>query len=153
MSPSRLWWSLSDLWSTSSVTDRVQVVAIVASTILLGVVFDLVRRRRLLERYSLPWLVAALALLIASLRRDLIDTTARWLGVYYPPAVLLLLLTLIVFVIALWFSVIVSRQQRQVDRLIEEAAVLSGELRELRHRQRDAAGAEDQLSGPNRPRA
>lgn len=135
-------------------TDRVQVLAVLASTVLLIVVFDLVRRRRLLEPYSLPWLAAAAALLVASLRRDVIDRTAGWLGVYYPPAVLLLLLTLIVFVIALWFSVVVSRQQRQVDRLIEEAAVLSGEIRELRKRSAGSAAAgEPHRPGPNLPDA
>jgi hypothetical protein len=134
------------------VTDRIQLLAVVASTILLIVVFDLVRRRRLLEPYALPWLVAAVALLLVSFRRDVIDSTANWLGVYYPPAVLLLLLTLIVFVIALWFSVVVSRQQRQVDRLIEEAAVLSGEIRELQTRSRQSDAPEAHSSEPNRPR-
>ena len=129
-------------------TDRVQWIAVGASAILLIVVLDLVRRRRLLEPYSLPWIVAAMALLFASLRRDVMDTTARWLGIYYPPAVLLLLLTLVVFVIALWFSVVVSRQQREMERLIEEAAVLSGELRELRKAQ--ASGySPARRSGPN----
>lgn len=130
-------------------TERVQLLAIIASVVLLLVVFDLVRRRRLLETYSLPWLAAAIALLVASLRRDVIDTAAEWVGVYYPPAVLLLFLTLIVFVIALWFSVVVSRQQRQVDRLIEEAAVLSAELRELRrNREMQADTSGDQRPGP-----
>jgi len=136
------------------VTDRVQFVAVAASLLLLLVVFDLVRRRRLLEPYALPWLVAAIGLLLVSFRRDLLDSTATWLGVYYPPAVLLLLLTLVVFVVALWFSVVVSRQQRQVDRLIEEAAVLSGEIRELRKRNVDTIlPRESQSPAPNRPRA
>ena len=135
-------------------TDRVQFVAVAASLLLLLVVFDLVRRRRLLEPYALPWLVAAIGLLLVSFRRDLLDSTATWLGVYYPPAVLLLLLTLVVFVVALWFSVVVSRQQRQVDRLIEEAAVLSGEIRELRKRNVDTIlPRESQSPAPNRPRA
>jgi hypothetical protein len=110
----------------------VQVISVFASAILLIVVFDLVRRRRLLEPYAVLWLVASIALLIATFKRDAIDKTAGWIGVYYPPAALLLMLTFAVFVIALWFSIVISRQQRQVDRLIEEAAVLSGELRELR---------------------
>jgi hypothetical protein len=136
------------------VTDRVQFVAVAASLLLLLVVFDLVRRRRLLEPYALPWLVAAIGLLLVSFRRDLLDSTATWLGVYYPPAVLLLLLTLVVFVVALWFSVVVSRQQRQVDRLIEEAAVLSGEIRELRKRNVETIlPRESQSPAPNRPRA
>jgi hypothetical protein len=37
-----------------------------------------------------------------------------------------------VFVASLWFSVIVSRQRQQIERLIEETAILSAELREVR---------------------
>ena len=62
---------------------------------------------------------------------------------YYPPVLLLLLLILMVFVALLCFSVIVSRQRRQIHRLIEETAILSAELRDLRKRSADLpAGAE-----------
>ena len=124
-------------------TDRVQILAIAASIVLLLVVLELVRRRRLVEEYSLLWVLAALALIGVSLRRDLLDSTARWLNVYYPPAVLVLLLILIVFVASLCFSVILSRQQQQIERLIDETAILSAEIRELRKARtdNDSAGA------------
>jgi hypothetical protein len=113
-------------------TDRVQIAALTASVVLLLLVLELVRRRRLAEEYSALWILSALALMAVSWRRDLLDTAARWLGVYYPPAVLLLVVILIVFTASLSFSVILSRHQRQIDRLIEETAVMSAELRELR---------------------
>jgi hypothetical protein len=142
------------------VIDRVQAVALSVSVLLLVAVLELVRRRKLLEEYSFTWIVTSLLLLVLSLRRDLLDIAAHWLGVYYPPAVLVMLLVALVFGAALAFSVIVSRQRRQIDRLIEDTAVLAAELRELRaergndgvapfppsERQRSSAGA------PNRPR-
>ena len=120
-------------------TDRVQILAIAASVVLLLVVLELVRRRRLVEEYSLLWVLASLALIGVSLRRDILDNTARWLNVHYPPAVLVLLLILIVFVASLCFSVILSRQQRQIERLIDETAILSAEIRELRKARPDKA--------------
>jgi hypothetical protein len=114
------------------VTDRVQVVALIGSVVLLLLVLELVRRRRLSEEYSALWIVSAIVLLGVSLRRDVIDSAAAWLGVYYPPAVLVLVLVGIVSVASLSFSVILSRQQRQIDRLIEENAIMAAELRELR---------------------
>ena len=120
-------------------TDRVQILAIAASVVLLLVVLELVRRRRLVEEYSLLWVLASLALIGVSLRRDILDNTARWLNVHYPPAVLVLLLILIVFVASLCFSVILSRQQRQIERLIDETAILSAEIRELRKARTDTA--------------
>jgi hypothetical protein len=122
------------------VTDRVQILALVGSVGLLILVLELVRRRRLAEEYSFLWVIAALALIVVSIRRDLLDWTAAWLDVYYPPAVLLLLLILIVFTASLCFSVILSRQQRHIDRLIEETAILEAELRELRGTPRPRTG-------------
>jgi len=114
------------------VTDRVQVVALTSSVLLLLLVLELVRRRRLSEEYSALWIVLAVALIGISLRRDVLDSAARWLGVYYPPAVLVLVLVAIIAAAALSFSVILSRHQRQIDRLIEENAIMGAELRELR---------------------
>jgi hypothetical protein len=117
------------------VIDRIQIVSLAVSVLLLLVVLELVRRKKLTEEYSFLWILSALALLAVSAKRQVIDTTARWLGVYYPPIILVLLLILMVFVATLCFSVIVSRQRRQIERLIEETAILSAELRELRKNQ------------------
>ena len=121
-------------------TDRVQVLALIGSVLFLLFVLELVRRRRLAEEYSALWIVSALVLIGISLRRDALDFAARWLGVYYPPAVLVLMLVAIISVASLSFSVILSRQQRQIDRLIEENAIMAAELRELRWEQEANAG-------------
>jgi hypothetical protein len=130
------------------VTDRVQVVSLVVSVLLLLVVFELVRRRKLTEEYSFLWILCALALVLLSVRRQILDATARWLGVYYPPAVLLMVLILMVFVASLCFSVIVSRQRQQIERLIEETAILAAEVREL-HRG-DQRSRETSPAAPDR---
>jgi len=129
------------------VTDRIQIVAVVCSALLLLLVLELVRRRRLAEEYSALWIVLAVAMIGIALRRDVLDSAARWLGVFYPPAVLVLGLVAIIFVAALSFSVILSRHQRQIDRLIEENAILGAELRELRAEVDTHAPARD--DGPN----
>lgn len=116
-------------------TDRVQIIALSGSVVLLLLVLELVRRRRLAEEYSALWIVSALALIGVSLRRDALHFAASWLGVYYPPAVLVLMLVAIISVASLSFSVILSRQQRQIERLIEENAIIAAELRELRWEQ------------------
>ncbi len=116
-------------------TDRIQLVALAVSGVLLLAVLELVRRRKLTEEYSFLWIVTSLALLGLALRRQIIDETAGLIGVFYPPILLLLVLILMVFVALLCFSVVVSKQRQQIDRLIEETAVLAAELRELRRGQ------------------
>ena len=108
----------------------VQLGSVVVSGALLLLVVDLVRRRKLTEEYSFIWILCAAALLVLSLWRDILHVTARWLGVYYPPAVLLLVLILFVFIASLYFSVVISGQRRQIEHLVEEFALLDQRLRE-----------------------
>ena len=115
-------------------TERIEIVALIVSIVLLLVVLELVRRRKLTEEYSFLWILSSLLLLALSVRREILHAVARWLGVYYPPIVLVMLLIVMVFVASLCFSVIVSRQRQQIERLIEETAILSAELRDLRAR-------------------
>lgn len=140
-------------------TSRIQIVAIAGSIIFLLFVLELVRRRRLAEEYSALWIVGALVLLGASIRRDMIDRTAAWLGIYYGPAVLLLGGIVVVSAVLLWMSVILSQQQTQIDQLIEDTAILSAQLRDAR-RGLDRADRLDRRepvayagAGPTRPRA
>lgn len=113
-------------------SDRVQLIAILVSIALLLVVLDLVRRRKLSEEYSVVWLLCAAALLVLSIWRESLHVVAAWLGVFYPPAVLLLVLVAFVFVACLAFSVVVSRQGREIERLAEELALLAARQREMR---------------------
>jgi hypothetical protein len=53
-------------------------------------------------------------------------------GVLDPPLVLVVLLVAMVFAVSLYHSVVVWRQRRQIERLIEETAILSAELRDPR---------------------
>lgn len=113
-------------------TDLVQIVSVSISAVLLIVVLELVRRRRLTEEYSFVWIFCAGALLVLSFWRNLLDLAAAALGVHYPPAVLLLVLTFFVVIVSLSFSVVVSRQRQQIERLAEELALLDADVRALR---------------------
>ncbi len=121
-------------------TSPVQVLAIVVSSALLLLVLELVRRRRLTEEYSFIWIACAVALLVLSIRRELLDAAGAWLGVYYPPAVLLLVVILFVFVGLLSFSVTISRQRAQIERLIEDVAILEARLRDREQEARPSRG-------------
>ncbi|HXT23029.1 MAG TPA: DUF2304 domain-containing protein [Thermoanaerobaculia bacterium] len=111
---------------------KIQIAAVVVSVLLLLAVLELVRRRRLSEDYSFLWILFSLALLVLSLWRGLLHGVARWLGIFYPPALLLLVLIFFVFVASLYFSVVISRQREQIERLVEEQGILAAEVRELR---------------------
>ena len=132
--------------------DRVQVAAIAVSVLLLLVVLELVRRRKLVEEYSIIWILGALVLLAASVWRGFLDAAAEFLGIYYPPSLLLMGLVLLYFVALLAMSVVLSRQQRQIESLTEETAVLAAEIRDFRRSAPSRRAAADRLAGQSQHR-
>ena len=60
---------------------RISIAAAVGSMLLLLIVLELIRGRRLKERYALLWLVTGLVLLVLSAWRGGLNTIAGWLGV------------------------------------------------------------------------
>ena len=106
------------------------IAAPIASLLFLLLTIELVRRRKLLNDYAFPWIACSCVLVVLCLFRGILDVVAAWLGIYYPPMVLLLVLGSFVFLSSLSFSVIVSRQRWQIERLSEQVAVLSTLMRE-----------------------
>ena len=107
---------------------RVELVSILLVFFLLGIIFQLIRKNRLLEQYSLLWIISALILLVLSLWRDLLDRFAALTGIYYAPSALFLFAILCGIMIALHFSVVISRLTKQNHALAQEMALLKQEL-------------------------
>lgn len=104
---------------------RVSVVGVVASVVLLLVVLELIRGRRLKERYALLWLVTGVALLVLSAWRDGLNTIAGWLGVTsYPPAVLFAVATLFILLVLLHYSTVISKLTDENVDLAQRMALL-----------------------------
>ncbi len=103
---------------------RIQVVAIVASAGLLLVILELVRQRRLLERYALLWLFSALVLLALAVWKDFLETISKAIGIIYPPNALFLIAFAFVMVLLLHFSIAVSRLSDQSKVLAQRLALL-----------------------------
>lgn len=107
---------------------RIQVISILGSVVILAVVFGLIRQRKLREEYALMWLGASILLIVVSLWRDLLETVARVAGVAYPPSVLFLAAIVLGFLLAMHFSVSLSRLANQNKRLTQEVALLRHEI-------------------------
>jgi len=99
-------------------------VAAVSSLLLTGLVLELIRRRKLKDELWLPWLLVAIAPLIASLWIRPWAALAHWLGIIYEPALLLGLATLLGFAMLLYLTVVVSTLMRQNLRLAQDLALL-----------------------------
>jgi hypothetical protein len=104
---------------------RVSLVGVVASVLLILVVLELVRGRRLKERYALLWLATGIVLLVLSAWRGGLNTIAGWLGVTsYPPAVLFAVATLFILLVLLHYSTVISRLTDENVDLAQRVALL-----------------------------
>ena len=103
---------------------RVQVVAIVATAGLFVILLELVRRRRMLERYAILWLFCSVALLGLSVWKGLLTDLAHAVGIFYAPSALFVIAFGFVLVLLLHFSVAVSRLAEQNKVLAQRVALL-----------------------------
>ena len=110
---------------------RITIVAAVASLVLLVVVFELIRSRRLRERYALLWLLTGVVLLVLSAWRGGLNTIARWVGVEtYPPAILFAVASLFILAVLLHYSTVISKLSDQNSILAQRVALLESRFDE-----------------------
>jgi hypothetical protein len=115
---------------------RVSIAGVVASVLLILVILELIRGRRLKERYALLWLATGVVLLVLSAWRGGLNTVAGWLGVTgYPPAVLFAVATLFILLVLLHYSTVLSKLTDENVELAQRVALLEervGRLTEAR---------------------
>jgi hypothetical protein len=132
--------------STAS-NQRVEVIAL-ALMVCLGI-FELLRRKRLLERYALVWFAAGVCVLVLAVWKGLLTTLSHAVGIYYPPSALFAVAFLFVLVMLVNFSTTVSRLSDQNHVLAQRLALLQRKLEEG-----ETSAREDEPSPekPSRPR-
>lgn len=132
---------------------RIEVIALAGGVGLLGLIFELVRRRRIKEKYSLLWFCTALTVLALTLERGWLDRLSRLIGVYYPPNSIFIVLFGFMILMLIHFSTVISQLLSQNQRLGQKLALLEAELDQLGRREPERApptGARDLRSVPGR---
>jgi cell division protein FtsW (lipid II flippase) len=110
---------------------KVSIAASIAAVVLLLVVFELIRSRRLRERYALLWLLTGVVVLVLSAWRTGLNTIARWVGVEtYPPAILFAVASFFILAVLLHYSTVISSISDQNSILAQRIALLELRLDE-----------------------
>jgi hypothetical protein len=103
-------------------SQRVEVI--VLAVIVCGLIFELVRRKRLMERYAILWLVAGATVLVLGLWQGLLTTLAHAMGIYYAPSALFAVAFLFVLIMLVHFSMTVSKLSDENKILAQRLALL-----------------------------
>jgi hypothetical protein len=111
-----------------------QLAAIAFALIVFLLVFEMVRRRYLRERYAILWLGAALVLLVLAAWTQLLSAISKAVGISTPSNAFFVIAFAFLLLLLLHFSAVVSR-------LADETRVLAQRLSLLEQRQRSSQRA------------
>ena len=111
---------------------RQKTLALIISTSLLILILELVRRRKLREEYSWLWLLTGLAILVLSLRYDLLVAVTTLIGAVVPVSTLFFFGLILLMLISISYSVRISRLSLQVKNLAQKLTLLEAHLHETR---------------------
>jgi hypothetical protein len=128
---------------------RIQLVAIFAAGGLFVLVFELVRRRRIMERYALLWLISTFVLLALAAWRGLLEQVSSAIGIYYAPSALFVVALGFILVLLLHFSLVISRLADQNKVLAQRLSLMQQRVDEL-ERTVEPAAEERHRSGRTR---
>jgi hypothetical protein len=110
---------------------KIQLVSIAVTAGLFGVIFELLRRKRLMERYALLWLFSSAVLLALAVWKGLLETIASAIGIYYAPSALFVIAFGFILVLLLHFSLVISRLADQNKVLAQRLGLLQQRLDEI----------------------
>jgi hypothetical protein len=109
---------------------RVSIAAAIGAVILLLVIFELIRSRRLQERYALLWLLTGIVIFVLAIWRSLLGKASDLVGIAYPPSALFVLAAFFILLVLLHYSTVISKLSDQNQILAQRLALLENRLLE-----------------------
>jgi len=113
------------------VTTASYVLGIVASVLVLVVVIELLRRRRLRERHAIWWFVAGVLALIVSVFPGTLLWGSKLIGVEVPTNLIFFVSIAILFLVCLQASAELTELESKTRRLAEQTALLELRIEQL----------------------
>jgi hypothetical protein len=107
-----------------------KIFALVVCCAVFVVTVNLVRKRKLREEYSVLWLVTSLLMFVLVLRYEWLVALTNVIGAGLPTTTLFVCSLVFLMLIAVQFSIKISRLTDQMKNLAQENALLRAEMTE-----------------------
>lgn len=105
-----------------------KIFAISASLLIMAVVVELVRRRKLREEYSWLWLLTGAFIIVLVVWYDLLLLLTHLIGAIAPTTTLFIFGLLFLMLISLHYSIQISKLSRQVKEMAQQITLLRGKM-------------------------
>jgi len=107
-------------------------VSIILSVSLLFLIFELVRRRKLKEKYALLWFFTGLVILALAVFENLLAALISLLGIKLPINGVLFLGVFFIILINLHFSMAISNLAEQNKKIAQKLSLLEIQIKNIR---------------------
>jgi hypothetical protein len=108
-----------------------KIFALFICCLVFVVTVNLVRKRRLREEYSVLWLVTSLLMFVLVIRYEWLVALTNFIGAGLPTTTLFICSTVFLILIAVQFSIKISRLTDQIKNLAQENALIRQEYADL----------------------
>lgn len=105
--------------------------AFLLSLAIVGAVFEMLRRKKLREKYAALWLVVGVGTLVLAAFPDLLTIVAQIVGVQLPSNLLFIISILLLLGVSLHLSWEISVVEDETRSLAEEVAILRAMVEEM----------------------
>ncbi len=105
-----------------------KIFAVLVSILIMVLVVELVRRRRLREEYSWLWLLTCAMIVLLVIWYDLLVIITHFIGAVAPTTTLFIFGLLFLMLISLHYSIQISKLSHQVKEMGQQLALLRGQL-------------------------
>jgi hypothetical protein len=127
---------------------NVYTLGLIGAAASLAVIFEMLRRRRLREKYAVIWVIVGVLIVIVALVPKVLFWTAEVTGVEVPANLLFFVACLVLLGVNVHLSSEVGRLEDRVRTLAEELALQRLKLEELTRTLPDGKPADDPFGSP-----
>jgi hypothetical protein len=122
------------------------MLGLIGSCITLALLFEMMRRRQLREKYAVFWALVAVATLVVAVFPGLLARASDLLGVAVPSNLLFFVASMVLFVVSVQHSSELGRLEERNRTLAEELALLRVRLESLEADAADHSAVEAEQS-------
>ncbi len=110
-------------------TMMARILSVIVSSSMVLIILELVRRKKLKEKYAILWLVIGITILIFAFFEKALIWLARFLGIQTPINVLLFLGLIFIILMNLYFSIVISSLTEQNKKNAQKVSLLEAIIR------------------------
>ncbi|MCP4683154.1 MAG: DUF2304 domain-containing protein [Desulfobacterales bacterium] len=95
------------------------------------IIFKLVRRAILQEKYSLTWSMIGIIAVVLGIFPGIVDWIGKLTGIHYPPVLLMVMAVGALLILNLYLFIFSSQNEVRIKKLLQQVAVLEKLVDEL----------------------